>query len=334
MTIEIPHRCGARVRVQLVDVLRNPVCPRCKKPVTVSWWQRMRARMAGAKLPSNSVSHGRRSASKPWGEPDAGKEFAESLAILAQRGWRTGNNAQNFLYQPSLLLIRDDDVLSEALGSLYEHARCWVPGFDVPFHVPASSVSGNLDSAGRFNIDGDGLTSIRVASQFLNVPKAAWLILAHEVCHHILYQSGLADRTDTSRNERLTDAAMFICGFGDLAWRGQTFIDRVESRYRETHLGYLTPGEYSFAYHWVIAARRTNQMSGIASVKPKYPHLASGFRMETSCDSAFKGLKTRIPDAATRGRLIRHYKAVHPGETDEEIARRILEINACSVSLD
>ncbi|CAN5780517.1 hypothetical protein BH09VER1_BH09VER1_17680 [soil metagenome] len=134
-----------------------------------------------------------------------------------------------------------------------------------------------------------------------------WVILAHEVCHHILNQSGLADRYDKVRDERLTDAAMFICGFGKIVKLGQTFIQGTASGYQKTHLGYLRPTEYSFAYHWAIGARCANHVGGMNGVKAAYPSLSEEFKVTRKSETLLERLKCQVPDSAARERLLNFY---------------------------
>jgi hypothetical protein len=262
-----------------------------------------------------------------WGDPSAGSEFKEALEKLARRAWtnQPPASSSHFLFVPERLIIRDEDVLNAALAALYGHARRWASGLEIPYHIPRLRISRGSRNAGQFEIDGEGWLAIDLSAEFLDLPKALWLILAHEVCHHILAQSGLTDNYDSSRNERLTDIAMFVCGFGGLAKAGQTFIRRTDSGYLKTHLGYLKPAEYAYAYHWVIAARCNNRLAGMSGVTAVHSQLAAGFVVVDAAASFLERLKARVPDSATRQRLLNYYRGKYPTEPNDEIYERIID---------
>lgn len=263
----------------------------------------------------------------PWGKPSANNEIAMALEKLAKRAWTfdTSDESGDFLFTPPSLLTNDGSVLNQGLSALYRHARRWAPGLDIPFRVPRVRVVSAMSSAGRFQVDEDGWTSIDLGSEFLLVPKAAWLIMAHEVCHHILAQSGEALRNDTRLNERITDVAMFVCGFGDLAKSGQTFVEATGSGYVRHHFGYLDASEYSFVHNWVIAARCANKLPGMENAKPLHPELAAGFQIKSRAVVALELLRSRIIDAGARERLLTHYRENYPLDKEEELVTRILE---------
>jgi hypothetical protein len=262
-----------------------------------------------------------------WGAPSADLEVKGALEELAHLAWKNqpSSSSSNFLYAPDLLLIRDEDVLSAALTALYGHARRWAPGLQIPYHVPRIRISQRSQHAGQFEVDGEGWLTIELSAEFLSLPKALWVILAHEVCHHILALSGLADNYNTSRNERLTDIAMFVCGFGSLAKAGQTTIRRTDSGYLKTHLGYLKAGEYAYAYHWVIASRLGNRLPGMGGVIATYPQLAMGFVTVDPAAALLERLKAQVPDSATRQRLLTYYQDKYRGESDSVIFDRIID---------
>ena len=231
-TIEIKHSCGKIVRLNLVYAFHNPICPQCKGALELSLWQKLRARALGAKKPTQPqkssgsfttgdldslfhASFGGRSA-----PPSASAEFDALLAMLARSAWtKPGPNTEEFLFKTTLPIIRDEKVVEQTVKDMYEHARRWATGFEIPYHVPRLRIVSVLDAAGMFKSDEHGWTTIEIEKEFFNWPAAVWVILAHEICHHFLYQTGLADRLDSTRNERMTDAAMFICGFGKIAFR-------------------------------------------------------------------------------------------------------------------
>jgi len=89
---------------------------------------------------------------------------------------------------------------------------------------------------------------------FFEDQLAAQAILAHEVCHYILNNSGIR-KSDTEQNERYTDLCMFVCGFGQIFLAGYK-RETAQSEYRRGHrLGYLTDAEYEFAQQYVTQLR-------------------------------------------------------------------------------
>jgi hypothetical protein len=49
VSFTVHHTCGAVVRIQTQDALRGPICPKCKKSVKVPLWQKVSARLRGAR---------------------------------------------------------------------------------------------------------------------------------------------------------------------------------------------------------------------------------------------------------------------------------------------
>jgi hypothetical protein len=379
-TIEMMHPCGQRVRLRLSDAFKSPICPKCKRPVTLSFWQKLQARAAGAKKPpasqqpmlpnittsrqsgvkyefsgtgfsdfyqemfggtrreSGRQSGGGRSGtpsafqkaqwSKVSTSPSASADFQAQLEMLARTAWTNpGPITKHFLFKPTLPLSRDEAVVERAVKDMYDHARRWATGFEIPYHIPHLRLSSLSDAAGMFKSDEYGWTTIEIAHEFFGWPAAIWLILAHEICHHILNQTGLADRLNPTRNERMTDTAMFICGFGEIALAGKDCVRRSGQNggYVSSHLGYLQDAEYQYAYHWVIAARACNQMPGLKGVAVSHPEIANRFRISGSVERAMARLKARIPDFDTRQRQLKYYRSKFPGESEESIVERILD---------
>ncbi len=228
--------------------------------------------------------------------PCVSDEVVNTLRSLGARAWNRREIVSGaFLFRPQVLLIRDEAVLNQALQSLYVHARAWAPGLDVPYHVPQLTIGGLLEeqTAGRFVV-------------------AAWLILAHEVCHHILEQSSLANHHSQFANERQTDLLMFVCGYGELARKGYEVSRQLGSTYVRSHLGYLTPEEHEFAFEWVIAARVANGLDGMEEALPRFPATAGDFIIENAEITAECLLKQRIHDAGARNRLITFYRNKYP----------------------
>ncbi len=189
------------------------------------------------------------------------RDIEKALATLADRGWgprRIVPREEFVLTAASLPTARTAEEMAEVVQQLYHHARKWAPGFEIPFSVPKVIVTPFLDSAGRYGADADGYLSIRVAPEFAGRRTALLAILAHEACHHILDLSGLRGSL-TQDVERLTDLAMFVCGFGALVLEGHSLARKVGSSWTSVHLGYLSSDEYQTAQNWVLAVQRIHQ---------------------------------------------------------------------------
>ena len=258
-----------------------------------------------------------------------GDDIPELLGTLAHKAWTVEKTRQHveggFLFNPATKLSGEESNISAALQSLYIHAREWAPGLEVPYNIPKLRLTGLLDAAGQFEVDGDGWLTIRMSPEFLSNPATMWLILAHEVCHHILTQSGLDEQSNKIRNERKTDLTMFVCGFGGLVQAGYTNVRRTPTGYLQTHLGYLDANEYSHAFHWVISARHANGLAGVERMQVSYPDLASGFKIVDVVTALSQKLRTRIYDAGIRERLIKYYRDKFPDDSEEERINRIID---------
>jgi len=309
MVFNILHPCGVRVRFKAEDALRRPVCPRCRQPIQVSAWQKLCARVGGARS-ANVQSTGLRANVRSTASPDV----VATLSRLARRAWTRGQSGHgSFLFRPSLLLPRDEASRNDAVRALYGYARSCADGLNIPYHVPLVSVTNcSDDAAGRFAVDEDGWTSIEISRDFLDTPRAVWLIMAHELCHHILEMAGLAGRHDRLANERQTDRLMFVCGFGQLAKDGYESTRQVQSAYVRSHLGYLTAAEHRAAFEWVIAARCANQLGGMEDLKPQSLGIADGFEIQSNETQALQKLALHIVDSSARQRLLQYYRGKHP----------------------
>jgi hypothetical protein len=163
-----------------------------------------------------------------------------------------------------------------------------------------------IDAGGQFKTS-DGWVSVKLANPLLSARKAIRAILAHEVCHYILANSGIRE-ADFNENERLTDACIFVCGLGRL------FLDGYKSEvangeYRAGHrLGYLTDAEYNFASRYTRDLRSNNSL-----------------RLLTPAEQLRDRVASRITDKYARERLIQHAKAKYPEKSDAEIYEFVID---------
>ena len=181
-----------------------------------------------------------RAYSKPCGDPDG-----------------------SFLLAPSAIAIgTSPGGLSQTLNRIYQHARDWAPGLDIPSFVPPVRIAKLESEAGHFLLDEESYASIAVSKDYLGSTEATGLILAHEACHHILLQSGVSFqfKNDVILNERVTDLTMFVCGFGEIVRCGHSVVRNGHGQYVKTHLGYLNSREYDAAYRYVLTKRKERQL--------------------------------------------------------------------------
>ena len=188
------------------------------------------------------------------------------LEMLASRAWSKPcyDPSGDYLLRPSAFEMHiTPESLRQALGKMYEHARYWAPGLEIPYFVPPVRIADLTAEAGHFVVDEESYASVAVAQEFTVSQDAVLTILAHEACHHILLQSGLDQSKDTALNEITTDLTTFVCGFGDIVQRGRSIIRHSESCYSRVHLGYLKGYEYDFAYQFVLSRRLARGLPGV-----------------------------------------------------------------------
>ncbi len=181
------------------------------------------------------------------------------LEELIERGWAKdeGSWHSEFVLQP--IDLADADTLDRVVKILLDRARLVAPNFAVPYLVPRIVIESKPTGVGQFEVDEEGWVTITVSPTFFNDKLAAQAILAHEVCHYILENSGIYYR-DVELNERYTDLCMFVCGFG-LVFKSGYQRQPAQNEYRPGHrLGYLTDAEYEFADRYVQQLRKSHPL--------------------------------------------------------------------------
>jgi hypothetical protein len=189
------------------------------------------------------------------------QDVAVLLEDLITRGWAKDqkNWSDNFVLQPQV--FEPGMSLDQVVKIFLDHARRTVPEFSIPQMVPRVVMESiSVGVGGQFQVDEEGWVTITVSPQFYNNKSAAHAVLAHEVCHYILDNSGIG-RKEVTMNERLTDLCMFVCGFGRVYLAGYK-RDSAPTDARSGHqLGYLTDTEYAFSQQFVIDMRQTRKQS-------------------------------------------------------------------------
>jgi|GEM_PF-3043945 len=217
------------------------------------------------------------------------------LSELAKIAWTT---EQSFQYPQFLLNFQDFVNIStpaQVVEILLRHAARVTPGFQVPFMVPRVLVTSIPFAAGMFEEDEEGWVTIKVSLDFFQDKLAAQAILAHEVCHYILSNSGIR-KPNFELNERYTDLCMFVCGFGEIFFAGYK-RQSVQDDYRPGHrLGYLTDAEYQFAHQYVIQLHQSKEIlprSELDTLKKRLLQLL--YSDETACQRNIEAERRRNP---------------------------------------
>lgn len=231
-----------------------------------------------------------------------GSNIKFKLDRLATEAWGTREQISGTSLMLFPHLLRDLDN-SAIVREMLRHARRVAPRLNVPRMTPRVIVESLCNAAGQFTEE-DGWVKISVGTAFFNDLPTARAILCHELCHYVLNASGIREQP-RSENERLTDAAMFIFGLGDLFLAG--YRKDQSSEYRSGHrLGYLSDAEYQYAAAYVARLRL-------------FPDQFISREQEIEVL-----LRSVVHDPARRGRLIAGYGRKLQSSTAAEVAQRII----------
>jgi hypothetical protein len=222
-------------------------------------------------------------------------DLADQLRELATQAWTTEASLRSqLLSNPAADFVHAVSP-AQVVEVLIRHARRTVPGFNVPHMVPRVLVVSLPAAAGMFKVDEDGWVTIELGANFFQDRLAAQAILAHEVCHYILENSGIRKK-DVNLNERYTDLCMFVCGFGEIFLAGYR-RDAAQQDYRPGHrLGYLSDAEYHFAQQYVMQLRQSSEISppqALDGLKNRLLSLLNGNLQ--SCDGSIEFERRRSP---------------------------------------
>lgn len=308
--------CPSRLHTFRLDskhFWRKLRCPWCKVLVDPTRVQRVIKRLlrpfskAATVIPSNTRLG--RSSPQPQLVIEVSNKprFANvksQIDKLAKQAWQTEESVgAEFLLNPATLLIGPPE---KTIETVLHHVRRIAPGFSVPYRVLRVETGPLIDAAGQFKVS-DGWVSVKIASHLLMKPKAIRAILAHEVCHYILENSGIREK-DYDQTERLTDLCMFVCGLGKIFLDGYK-REGTENEYRQGHrLGYLSDAEYEFAAEYVLEMRRTNSL-----------------QLPTRAEELERKFTVRLNDSQARDRLLKHARTRYPEKSDSQLYELIME---------
>lgn len=226
----------------------------------------------------------------------------QQLEILARTAWKTQDALANPTFSLEPRRLAQTDSLETVIGIMLNHARTVAPGFSVPSKTPRVIVEPMVDAAGQFIVDEEGWVSINVSPTFECDRITAHAILAHEMCHYILENTGLR-KANTEENERFTDLCMFICGFGQIFLAGYKSSAKSLLTYRQGHrLGYLSDTEYKWAETFVHQIRQSNNLELPGALK----------LLQTE-------LQSLVPDREARKRIISHARSRYPHKSNIEL---------------
>ena len=246
----------------------------------IHYGERFKAEAAGTKL----------NESQPFKQSD----LDANIKKLIQKSWGPYRETatDGFALKPAHVAQLKD--FEDVVKLFLKHIRQVAPGLYTPFMTPRIVVEPLTDAAGQFVVE-DGWVRIVVGHKFFNDRKAALSILCHEICHYILGANSIQEFT-TEDNERLTDVAMFVFGFGDIFLEG--YHHKPKTKYRPGHrLGYLSDREYTY-------------------VSNEVARYAINGHLQTTVT---KTLETRfanfVPDPRARQRLLDNAKRLHPAKS-------------------
>ncbi|MFS8086815.1 MAG: hypothetical protein ACMG6H_14370, partial [Acidobacteriota bacterium] len=271
--IDVACKCGEIFRADETQIGYSIRCRKCHRiiPVAkeVSWtpprWYKILKKLQRlfSKKSKRSGNKRERIASTASRSPivvSASDEvrFAKlkrQIDKLAKDAWKSRESlTSELLLNPSKLPIDSN----KAIETILNHVRQIASGLSVPNRVPRVETGSLIDAGGQFKVS-DGWVSVKIANYLLMDRQAVRAILAHEICHYVLENSGIREE-DHEQNERLTDLCMFVCGLGDLFLGGYK-RESIHNEYRPGHrLGYLTDAEYGFASKYVLELRTNNSL--------------------------------------------------------------------------
>lgn len=295
VVLECPSR-KHKVRLATDRFWQNAICPICKVNIdptrirrTIKWLVLLLSPKHKGTPVTDEVRYG---------------PLRRQIERLAREAWISSETLkdQEFTFNPSRTAgSGPEKIMQEILN----HARRVAPGLSIPYHIPKVR-TGSLIDAGQFSED-LGYVSIKLANGFIMDFRAIRAVLAHEACHYILENSGIREK-DQEQNERLTDACMFVCGLGKLFLEGYR-KEASQAEFADGHrLGYLTDKEYVFAERYVQKMRSNNLLQLPDATEALTNKLASRMGSKQACE-----------------RLIKDAQKRHPGMSDSEIIRLVIE---------
>jgi len=189
-------------------------------------------------------------------EVPQGSNIKRKIELLATRAWGSREDILTAALHLDVKSVNATESHADVIKAYLRHVARVAPKLDVPTMTPRIVTERLCDAAGKF-IEEDGWVKIVVDAHFFDNRPVAQAILCHEVCHYVLEANGIREQP-TLENERMTDAAIFVFGLGDVFLAG--YHKSPSRQYRAGHrLGYLTDDEYRFARQHVDWLRRSEE---------------------------------------------------------------------------
>jgi hypothetical protein len=231
---------------------RLPVCGKCNQPISL---ETMKAAAKAERRRGSVFSFLRnffrqQSPTKHDGpiRPDF-PILRKKADGLIKRAW-PGNPIGTVVIDPRS--IPGSVTLEEFVSRLLHHAR-HTTDLSTPWRTPRVFVEKTSQHVGGLFVVDEGWVRIVVGQDLFKDVAAARAVLCHEVCHYILDMVDIRERP-TQENERLTDVAMFVFGFGAIFRAGYR---RAPAENRTGHrVGYLSDEEYRFLENYIATLAR------------------------------------------------------------------------------
>lgn len=144
-----------------------------------------------------------------------------------------------------------EDFKSYDVMSIHSEASKMMKFVGLNTYVPyVAFVKTSENVGGNVELDDSEDVFIEVSEECKYNKKKVLAIMAHEICHKVLYVNGLYFPYNKIENELLTDLATVYVGFGKLSLNGCY----EETETSTSTIGYLSLKQFAMAYNIVCAA--------------------------------------------------------------------------------
>ena len=178
-----------------------------------------------------------------------------------------------------------NDFHSNDIISVQKEASKMMKFVGLNHHVACITYT-NTDKGTGGNIDLDNSDSvfIEINQDYKNDAEKTLAVMAHEICHKVLYVNHLYYPNNTIENELLTDISTVYVGFGKLSlngcynesyskkreWKDNQWVDVTTTR--KEYVGYLSLRQFALAYNIVCSCYGISgekRLSGLNSTSSK-----------------------------------------------------------------
>ena len=165
-----------------------------------------------------------------------------------------------------------------------------------------------VNTGGRIKLDKSKQVYIEINKSILINKERALAVLAHEICHKLLYVNGLYFPDNEIENEYLADLATIYVGFGKISLNGcykehttSNIIEGTETRH-VNKIGYLTLHQFAKAYNIVCkiynikGTVKDSRLNSIALGKVKTAKPRSLKKFKTITDKDLKDVMSKVQE--------------------------------------